>query len=171
MRRSGLTTRVALTAKKALKRRKGLARVSAKKRKAAMAAGQVNPARPADTGFDRVTVEVVLQRDHWSCVRCGGGLHGERGRDWSIQHRRARGSGGTTRPDTNEPQNGLSVCGSGTTGCHGYIERERADARAHGWAIRQSQDPLLVPVQHAILGWVVLTADGGWSSRRSEVRP
>lgn len=124
--------------------------------------------RPASTGFDRATTDAVLQRDDHSCVRCGGALHGERGRDWSIQHRRARGSGGSRRPDTNAPQNGIAVCGSATSvgGCHEHIESEREDARAHGWAIRQSEDPLLVPVDHALHGHVWLTADGGWSHAR-----
>jgi hypothetical protein len=132
--------------------------------------GKVRQSRPAATEFDAVTVAIILERDHWSCVRCGGGLHGVRGRDWSIQHRRARGAGGSRRPDTNTPQNGLSVCGSGTTGCHGHIEREREQARAHGWAIRQTDDPLTVPVVHALYGHVYLTADATVTSRRPSLK-
>lgn len=122
--------------------------------------------RPAATGPDQHTVDQVLARDHWSCVRCGGGLHGARGVDWSIQHRRARGRGGSSRPDTNAPQNLLSVCGGALTGCHGHIESHRDEARAHGWAVRQSEDPLVKPVVHFLWGHVFLTAEGKTASRR-----
>lgn len=115
---------------------------------------------PLGSGPDRCTVDVVLDREGHSCARCGRGLHGIRGVDWSVQHRRARGSGGTIRPDTNAVQNLLLLCGSGTTGCHGYVERERAHARAYGWAVRQCEDPLARPVLHARHGWVYLTAAG-----------
>lgn len=127
----------------------------------------VKPAtrRPKDTGPSKAVVIAVLARDAYCCVRCGGALWGVRGRDYSIQHRRARGAGGSRREDTNHPQNLLSTCGSATSGCHGLMERLRNEARAMGWAIRQSDDPLQVPVQHWQYGLIFLGADGSWSSR------
>jgi hypothetical protein len=128
----------------------------------------VNVKRPKDTGPDPATVTAVRLRDGEQCVRCGGACHGERGRDWSIQHRRARGMGGTKRPDTNQPQDLILVCGSATTACHGHIESFRDDAEANGWSVKSGIDPLTVPVVHSLHGFVWLTADAGWSSRRPE---
>lgn len=122
--------------------------------------------RRAETGFDKATVDAILERDGYSCVRHGGELFGERGRDWSIQHRRARGSGGTLRPDTNAPQNGLAVCGSGATGCHGHIEAHPEEAEANGYRVPQNGDPAEVPVNHAHLGPnTYLWPNGSWGSR------
>lgn len=118
-----------------------------------------------DTGFSDAVATAIIERDG-GCVRCGGACqHGERGRDYSLQHRRARGMGGTVREDTNEPQNGLLLCGSANTGCHGYVERFRDEAREHGWAIRQNQNPLSMIVDHFYHGMVFLHSNGSWGSR------
>ncbi|MFI7073621.1 hypothetical protein [Micromonospora sediminicola] len=118
------------------------------------------PAR--DTGSTAATVALVIERDRGCCARCGRHVAGGvRGRDFSIQHRRARGAGGTRRADTNGPQSLIVLCGSATTGCHDYVERHRVEAREFGWAVRQSDDPAQVPVLHAAHGgWVLLAADG-----------
>ncbi len=144
---------------KGLKRRKRLPQMSANKRAKLAAQGIHNPSStlvsvetPASTGFDAATVDAILERDGWSCVRGGSALWGERGRDWSIQHRRARGIGGTDRPDTNAPQNGIALCGSGTTGCHGWVEAHPIEAEAAGWRVPQGGDPLKFPVKHALHG-------------------
>ena len=115
--------------------------------------------KPADTGPDATTVAAVWARDHGRCVRCGRGLGPARGWDWSMQHRRAR-QGTDSRPDTNQPTNLILLCGSATTGCHGHVESYRAEARAGGWAVRQSDVPAAMPVRHAVHGWVLLSADG-----------
>lgn len=113
---------------------------------------------------DLATVRLVWERDGGRCVRCGRQLAGTRGVDFSLQHRRARGAGGSSRPDTNQPQNLVLLDGSATTGCHGWVEQHRTEARQHGWAIRQTDNPLLVPVQHAVHGLVYLTAAGTWTA-------
>lgn len=170
-------------------RRTGLSSISAKKLAELAAAGQrpystltarstlgrstarldrkppVKATRPADTGPDAATVAVVVEREQGRCVRCAIAIRGERGRDWSIQHRRARGSGGDRRPETNQAHNLLLMCGSGTTLCHGWVEHNPTAAAEHGWAISRYADPAAEFVDHAIHGRVWLLADGGISHR------
>lgn len=102
--------------------------------------------RHRDTGPDAATVALVLERDGHSCRWCGYGIRGERGRDWSIQHRRPRRMGGDPRPDTNSPANLVIVHGSGTTGCHGHIETHRAEAVHHGFVLHAADDPADRPI-------------------------
>lgn len=121
------------------------------------------------TGPTPVTVLQVLRRDGYACVRCGADATGPRGETWSIQHRRPRGMGGTRRPYTNQPQNLIVLCGSGTTGCHGDVESHRADAIANGWLLPQSADPAAEPVLVAHSSrWVWLRADGTYAAEPPE---
>ena len=58
-------------------------------------------------------------------------------------HRKPRGQGGE-----NSLSNVLILCGSGTCGCHGYVEHNRTEAYEKGWLIRMgNQDPADVPVE------------------------
>ena len=61
--------------------------------------------------------------------------------------------------------NGLILCGSGVTGCHGWVESHRAQARMDGFLIPINgvQVAEEVPVRHALLGLVYLDNDGGWT--------
>ena len=121
--------------------------------------------RYRDTGPDRETVMQVLVRDGYRCVRDGVPAQGERGVQWSIQHRLPRSGGGD-----NSPENLIVLCGSGTTGCHGHVESHRTEAYVNGWLVRRGFDPLLQPVlvDHQSR-WVYLTADGRYSDDPPEV--
>lgn len=59
----------------------------------------------------------------------------------NVHHRKPRGQGGR-----NVMRNLLHLCGSGTTGCHGYIEHNRDVSYTNGWLVRQQQAPGQVPV-------------------------
>ena len=100
---------------------------------------------------------LVADRDRWRCVRCRRDLSDGSG---NLQHRRARGMGGTRKVDVNGPENLILLCGSGTTGCHGHVESHREEARRAGWAVSQADDPGRVPVTYPG-GRFLLTADGG----------
>lgn len=91
------------------------------------------------SGFSADVREIIYMRDRMKCARCGM-------RTTQIQHRRARGMGGTKRAETNEPANGILLCGSATQGCHGWVETHRAEGLANGWIVPQSQEPSTVPV-------------------------
>lgn len=71
--------------------------------------------------------------------------------------------GGTSRPDVHAAYALLLLCGSGTTGCHGYIESHRALGRYSGWLVTQAQDPATVPVVIHGRGRTLLTADGQYA--------
>ena len=59
----------------------------------------------------------------------------------SVQHRRARGAGGTSLEATHFLDNLLLLCGTGTTGCHGWVEtQERAAGVAMGFVLPHSYD-------------------------------
>lgn len=123
---------------------------------------------PRQTGPAREVVDLVLDRDHHSCVVCANSLHGVRGRDWSVHHRDPRGMGGTSRSEVNLPSNLLVVCGSGTTGCHGWIEARRSEAEEMGLLLRGNEKPTEVPVA-TWYGVVLLNDEGGYTELSREV--
>ncbi|TAJ21794.1 MAG: HNH endonuclease [Dehalococcoidia bacterium] len=116
------------------------------------------------TGPSTRTKQQVADRAGYCCEVCGLALHN--GARWvephSFHHRRPRGAGGTSDPAANTAANLLLLCGSGVTGCHGRVERERTTAYAYGWLVHQGIDPGGVPVW---VWWfadrpVLLTRDG-----------
>jgi hypothetical protein len=58
------------------------------------------------------------------------------GRATNIHHRLPRGAGGT-----NSKANLLHLCGSGTTGCHGWVESHRKEAYELGLLLRRGENP------------------------------
>ncbi len=68
--------------------------------------------------------------------------------------------GGTTREETNFPSNLMALCGTGTSGCHGYLESHRTEAIDYGFIVPQYETPHNVPVKTHGYGWVVLNDDG-----------
>lgn len=124
--------------------------------------------------FSDATVEVIWERDKGCCVDCGQPQRRERRGEafggWSVQHRAARGKGGTSRGSRLRPwltraANGVIMCGTGTTGCHGRAEtRDRARAFDLGFAVRTGVTlPASAPLRHAVHGWVLLDEEGGWT--------
>lgn len=97
----------------------------------------------------------ITTRDLQRCARCGviiwsGG---------SRHHRKFK-----SRRGGDEVSNGLLLCGSGTTGCHGWAHANPREARMGGFAVESGEDPRLVPVEHAVYGTVWLDDDGGVST-------
>jgi len=94
--------------------------------------------------------QLVRERSGGICEVCGSA------RATNFQHRKNRSQGGAW-----SAANGLDVCGSGTTGCHGYMHAHPAESYERGWSVRSGEDPAEVPVQTA-LGLVLLDDEGGW---------
>lgn len=95
------------------------------------------------TGFTKTTRRLVIERDKGICQWCGELVRVD---DYSLQHRRARGMGGTRDRVANSTANGVVVHGSGTTGCHGYIEANPHEAHERGFRVYQGKDPRTVPL-------------------------
>ncbi len=89
--------------------------------------------------------QLVLERDGYRCARCGRSIHAG---GYSLQHRKARGMGGTKDPGINSPANLVTLCGDGVRGCHGLIEANRELGRQEGFTVRQTQDPSTIPVSY-----------------------
>lgn len=100
----------------------------------------------------------VVARDQSRCVACS--MHVDVGSGWySLQHRRARGMGGSKADDTNRPTNLAVMCGTGTTGCHGRAEHDVVWARSMGYHVDSWDDPAAVPIWVETLGCKVLLTD------------
>ncbi|MGH1563075.1 HNH endonuclease [Mumia sp. DW29H23] len=96
----------------------------------------------------------VYDRDAHRCVRCG------KGGQLTIQHRIGRGMGGTRDPKVAAVSNLLALCGSGTTGCHGWVEHHPILADAHGWSAPRRATTTAWAV-YSWRGWIALSDDYG----------
>ena len=101
----------------------------------------------------------ALQRQGWHCMRCGRNLHDPTvwpGR--SGHHRQLRRRADPTVRDL--PCNIVELCGSGTTGCHGWTHAHPADAERFGYIIPSWRGPLSVPIRDWNGDWWWLLDDG-----------
>jgi hypothetical protein len=106
----------------------------------------------AVTGPSRKVRALVIARDGARCVCCGRSILDQQA---SLQHRDARGMGGTSDPHANCPCNLILLLGSGTTGCHGRVEsREDPHDNGKGYWLRNGEIPALTSV-------MVFTSPGG----------
>jgi hypothetical protein len=87
-----------------------------------------------------------MERAANCCERCGQSVLDIPA---SIHHRQARGMGGTRNAATNKPWNLVLLCGTGTTGCHGWVESNRAEAKKTGWLVSKWEAPETVPMADA----------------------
>lgn len=81
----------------------------------------------------------IYEAAGYRCVGCGNN------QPLTCQHRIARGMGGTSNNLIGHPSNGVALCGSGTTGCHGWTEAHPKHAGALGWRVSRHEDPGLIP--------------------------
>lgn len=131
-------------------------------------ADPVKADRPADDGaFSKQTRTLILMRDGYTCQRCGV-APGDAWPGINLQHRSARQMGGTSRLHLALPSNGIVLCGSGTTGCHGWVESHPELAEVHGLVVASWADPATVPV-YTLEGWRLL--DNAGTKRAAEYPP
>jgi hypothetical protein len=97
--------------------------------------------------FSQKTRLLIIRRDGGRCQWCGYLLFAsldpisQPRRQYSLQHRRPRGMGGSKDPALGLPSNGVLVCGTGTTLCHGHIESNRDEAKRRGFLISGMGSP------------------------------
>jgi hypothetical protein len=154
-----------LTARTPLVRKKPMPRQSRRRRREVAAEAGVLSAQPRRTPaprrFTEATRRLIYARDEKCCVRCGIYIPSA---PWSgsAQHRCARGMGGTTVAWRQRPANGILLCGSGTTGCHGWVEAHGRAAEACGWRLEHGELTAdRWPVLYASLGEIRLLDDHG----------
>ena len=58
------------------------------------------------------------------------------------------------------PANIIELCGSGTTGCHGWVHKHVAEAERLGLIVPLGGDPLTAPVCDWRGRWLRLNPDG-----------
>lgn len=75
----------------------------------------------------------------WCEVRLPGICFGRAG---NFHHRQNKSQLGRWHPS-----NGLHLCGSGTTGCHGWITEHPAVSKDKGWTVLSGDNPSLVPAE------------------------
>jgi hypothetical protein len=100
----------------------------------------------SDGSFSTAARAAIYGRTGDQCAGC-------RAPATNIQHRVARGMGGTRDARKGHPANGIPLCGSGTTGCHGWAEANPEHALALGWRLPQGADPLEWPYWSAAGPW------------------
>lgn len=127
------------------------------------------PRRRARSGPNDTTRLGVYERDGYRCCRCTRLVSDSR--PASVHHRVPRGMGGTRSAWINEPPNLLLLCGSGTTGCHGWIESHRDEARADGFLVAAWEAVETVPFRDLNGDWWLLTDGLNRIMLGSEVTP
>lgn len=107
-----------------------------------------------DGSFSDAARAAIYEATGGRCAGCGSP-------QVTAQHRRARGKGGTSRAEIGQPGNGVALCGSGTTGCHGWAEHHPAAALLLGWRLDASDDLVGAPfwTRH---GWYCWGVEDGW---------
>lgn len=108
--------------------------------------------------FSPAVRALIMERDGHRCVVCGRFL----GEVANIHHRRLRSQGGT-----GAAENGITVCGSGTMGCHGKIHQHIATSRSAGLIVPSWDDPALIPV-NTWRGTMLLLPDGNYLTKAPE---
>lgn len=122
----------------------------------------IGPKQEKQTAADeRRARAAVKERDKGFCVRCGdvGG---------NFDHRQNRSQGGRW-----VASNGQTLCGSGATGCHGWVTQNPAQAVAEGFACPGWARPAFWPAWRAdVASWViyydVADSKGRWWSEITE---
>lgn len=109
---------------------------------------------------ERAAYKAVTFRDDNTCQRCLTASV-----PMNRDHRQNRSQGGRT-----VPSNLQLLCGSGTTGCHGWVTTHPKAALEQGWLVPGWADPLDYPAArwiftsgHWHLGWALYDNDGDWT--------
>lgn len=98
--------------------------------------------------MNRRISEALKERANFVCEIC------DKQRGTNHHHRVNKSRGG--RDDL---CNLMWLCGSGTTGCHGWVTENPERSQQRGWSVSGYRDPATVPVKRRG-EWVMLFSDG-----------
>jgi len=68
--------------------------------------------------------------------------------------------GGSKNPDLHKASNLIALCGSGISGCHGWVENNRASARAFGYLLENVESAEQAPFKDMNGTWWLIDNDG-----------
>lgn len=91
----------------------------------------------------------LRDRSHELCEKCGKSYAN------NAHHRINKSQGGR-----NVLSNLLMLCGSGVTGCHGWVTEHPKESYENGWSVRSGGDPVVEPVVYRGDRKVLLGDDG-----------
>lgn len=114
-------------------------------------------AKPKPLRVDDETRFTVLARANYKCERCYRDFLGY---PVSVHHRRPRMMGGSKDEMLHKSANLIVLCGSGTSGCHGWVESNRAKARELGFLIQKIESATEIPFQDVSQVWWQIDNDG-----------
>lgn len=112
----------------------------------------------ATRAVEEAARRIVRQRDGHQCRLCGCSIVDVPS---SIHHRLPRGRGGSALLE--RPSNLVRLCGTGTLGCHSWLESNRTLAAYTGWLLPRNNpdiDPTTEPILIHGGRWVLLDDDG-----------
>lgn len=98
----------------------------------------------------------AMERDGPTCRRCGRWVEGQLG---SLHHRKLKGRA-TPRHDYDRVENLVVLCGTGTTGCHGWCHAEPKTAHEAGWVCWSWENPAERPCRTLHNTLLMLLEDG-----------
>lgn len=101
--------------------------------------------------------QAAISRDGDTCLRCGRNLQG-----WpaSLHHRKLKGRK-VPPAEYDLVENLVVLCGTGTTGCHGWAHHNRAEAQQSGWIVNSWDDPASKYLLDLRNHMIILLSDGG----------
>jgi hypothetical protein len=117
---------------------------------------ETSMAKPRPLKVSDETRFTVLSRNGYKCEKCGSDFL------WgvSVHHRRPRMMGGSSNPQLHLSANLIALCGSGTTGCHGWVESHRTESRELGYLIQKVESAELIPFRDDTGIWWHIYNDG-----------
>ena len=92
----------------------------------------------------------LMMKHDYKCERCRQDFIGK---PISIHHRRPRMMGGSKNAELHKPANLLALCGTGTSGCHGWVESNRDKARELGYLIAKVESAEQIPFKDLNGDW------------------
>ena len=111
----------------------------------------------------------VFARANYRCEKCGGGGDAF---GWSVHHRVPRRMGGSRDEALHLPANLILLCGSGVSGCHGWVESYRDKAREKGFLLMKVESAEEIPfIDDSGKAWNIRNDGEKWEFDRIKGEP